>query len=273
MLQYDSSLKNKPAYALGSVDNALLLLHLLRDHGKIKVSEAARELGIARSTAHRLLAMLVYRDFAVQSDDHGYLPGPFLSSTFGAGPPVRELRGLAQPHMDTLCDRVRETVNLMVRVGTEVRFLASVESSQILHVGDRRGTILPAHQSSGGKALLAELSRERLRELYAVDGDSGDGGDEDGAKRHTLTEAEWNRLLRDLDLLSARGYAVNQEETEEGVSAIGIVVRNGRGNAVAALSVAVPSARFGPGRTELFARELRRAVGELERDLADFAEL
>jgi DNA-binding IclR family transcriptional regulator len=269
-LQYDSFVKNKPAYALGSVDNALLLLHLLRDHGKIKVSEVARELGIARSTAHRLLAMLVYRDFAVQDGDHGYLPGPFLSSTFGVGPPVRKLRGLAQPHMETLCERVRETVNLTILVGTEVRFLASVESSQILHVGDRRGTILPAHQATGGKALLAELPRERLRELYAVEGE--DAG-EDDAKRHTLDSGAWARLLRELDLLRVTGYAVNQEETEEGVSAIGVAVRNGSGKAVAALSIAVPSARFGPGRTDLFARELKRAVGELERDLADFAEL
>ncbi|GAA2100819.1 IclR family transcriptional regulator [Actinomadura alba] len=268
-------MKNKPAYALGSVDNALLLLHLLRDHGKTTVSEAARELGIARSTAHRLLAMLVYRDFAVQDSDHGYLPGPFLSSTFGAGPPVRELRGVAQPHMDALCQRVRETVNLTVRVGTEVRFLASVESAQILHVGDRRGTILPAHQASGGKALLAELPRERLRELYSVEGDGAEegGAGEDGAQRHVLDAAEWAKLLRDLDGLRVRGYAVNHEETEEGVSAIGVAVRNGRGKAVAALSVAVPSARFDSGRMDLLARELRRSVGELERDLADFAEL
>jgi DNA-binding IclR family transcriptional regulator len=261
--------KNRPAYALGSVDNVLLLLHLLRDHGKIKVSEAARELGIARSTAHRLLAMLVYRDFAVQDDDHNYLPGPFLSSGFGGGPPVRELRGIARPYMDTLCERVQETVNLMVRVGSEVRFLASVESSQILHVGDRRGTILPAHHASGGKALLAELSVERLRELYGP----GDGTGEEDPRRRTLTEAQWTGLLRELEVLRARGYGLNHEETEQGVSAIGRVVRDGRGEAVGALSVAVPSARFRPERVDLFARELRQAVHDMQRRLLDFPDL
>jgi IclR family acetate operon transcriptional repressor len=266
-------MKNKPAYALGSVDNVLLLLHLLRDHGKIKVSEAARELGIARSTAHRLLAMLVYRDFAVQDDNHNYLPGPFLSSGFGGGPPVRELRGIAQPSMDTLCERVQETVNLMVRVGSEVRFLASVESSQILHVGDRRGTILPAHQASGGKALLAELPVERLRELYAVDDGPGDGSGEEDPRRRILTRAEWAGLLRELELLRARGYGLNHEETEQGVSAIGRAVRNGRGEAVGALSVAVPAARFRPERLDLFVRELRRAVHDMERRLEDFPDL
>lgn len=262
-------MKNRPPYALGSVDNVLLLLHMLRDQGKIKVSEAARELGIARSTAHRLLAMLVYRDFAVRNDDHHYLPGPFLASGIVTGPPVRELRAIAQPHLDTLCQRVEETVNLMVRVGSEARFLASVESAQILHVGDRRGTILPAHLASGGKVLLAELPAHRLKELYAISAGVG----ADGANRHTLTRVEWATLRRELDLVRTRGYAVNIEETEEGLSAIGVAVHNGRGVGLAGVSIAVPSVRFHPERIDLFVRELRRCARDLENDLKDFPDL
>src|SRR5690606_41225733 len=73
------------------------------------------------------------------------------------GSTLRELRRLATPHMETLCGRVQETVNLVVRTGAEVRFLSSVESSQILHVGDRRGTILRSEEHT------SELqSRENL---------------------------------------------------------------------------------------------------------------
>ena len=60
---------NKPPYSIDSVDNALRILQTLRDSGQVRVSDVAAELGIARSTAHRLLAMLVYRDFAVQADE------------------------------------------------------------------------------------------------------------------------------------------------------------------------------------------------------------
>jgi DNA-binding IclR family transcriptional regulator len=258
MMQYDSSMKNKPAYALGSVDNVLLLLHLLRDQGKVKVSEAATELGIARSTAHRLLAMLVYRDFAVRDDNHTYLPGPFLTSMAGItdGSAVRVLRTLAQPHMEALCARVAETVNLTVRAGTEVRFLASVESTRLLRVGDRRGTILPAHLTSGGKVLLAELPREQLRRLYEQDpGDTG---------------AEWAALIRDLDATRARGYGLNVEETEDGVSAVGVAIRNGQGTAIGALSIAAPTSRLTSDRITPYVRELRHTVTELEHTLTDF---
>jgi DNA-binding IclR family transcriptional regulator len=73
--------KNKPPYSIESVDNALHILQLLRDSGQARVSDVAGELGIARSTAHRLLAMLVYRDFAIQAEDRSYLPGPALSAS------------------------------------------------------------------------------------------------------------------------------------------------------------------------------------------------
>ncbi len=75
----------KPAYLLESVDNALRLLQMLRDVGAVRLNQAANELGIARSTAHRLLAMLVYRGFAVQDEKRIYHPGPAM----GAGPAER----------------------------------------------------------------------------------------------------------------------------------------------------------------------------------------
>ncbi|MGW0479509.1 IclR family transcriptional regulator [Nonomuraea sp. NPDC003214] len=248
-------MKNRPAYPLGSVDNVLLILHMLRDQGRLKVSDVARELGIARSTAHRLLAMLVYRDFAVQDEHHTYLPGPFLTSrqAHRGDSALRQLRALVRPAMEALCARTQETVNLMVRIGTEARFLDSVESSQILHVGDRRGTILPARGASGGKALLATLPRDDVLGLYP-----------------DLPGPERAALLRELDEIRARGYALNVEGTEQGVSAIGAVLRNGNGTAVAALSISVPTTRFAADRVPAFAAELAGTVAEAQRALTAF---
>ncbi|SEG27799.1 DNA-binding transcriptional regulator, IclR family [Nonomuraea solani] len=248
-------MKNKPAYALGSVDNALLVLHMLRDQGRLKVTDVAGELGIARSTAHRLLAMLVYRDFAVQDEHHTYLPGPFLASTAAAGPggsALRELRARVRPAMEALCARVLETVNLMIRVGTEVRFLDCVESPRILHVGDRRGTILPAHRASGGKALLATLSEDHLWDLYP-----------------DLTDQQSAALTRELDEIRACGYALNIEGTEQGVSAIGAALHNERGTAVAAISLSVPSVRFTLDEAPNLAKELHLTITEAEQALAN----
>lgn len=246
-------MKNKPPYALDSVDNALQLIQLLRDQGRLRVTEAAAELGIGRSTAHRLLAMLVYRGFAEQDASRGYLPGPALTAATPLGGELRRLRAAAMPAMERLCERVEETVNLMVRVGTQTWFVASVESNQILHVGDRRGTILPATRTSGGKALLAQLAPAEGEALYRI-----------GSPEPALTKAEWDELAGELKLIRRRGYATNPEGTEAGLHAIGMAMRDESGEAVAALSIAMPTARYAKQRLTTMVRELRAAVEAIE---------
>ena len=75
---------------------------MLRDVGALRLKDAADELDIAPSTAHRLLAMLVYRGFAVQDEKRMYHPGPAM----GAGPAqrgwTREFTDRCRPHMEAL---------------------------------------------------------------------------------------------------------------------------------------------------------------------------
>ncbi|WP_372506114.1 helix-turn-helix domain-containing protein [Streptomyces malaysiensis] len=74
-------MKTPPTYAIASVDHALRLATMLRFEGSLRVAEAAERLGVAQSTAHRLLQMLVYRDFAVQDETRVYRAGPVRSSS------------------------------------------------------------------------------------------------------------------------------------------------------------------------------------------------
>jgi DNA-binding IclR family transcriptional regulator len=251
--------KNKPPYAIESVDNALRILQMLRDSGQVRVSDVAAELGIARSTAHRLLAMLVYRDFAVQADDRSYRPGPAVSAEPLRAEPAQRLRQVMRPHMEALCVKLAETINLVVRLGTQSRFLHTVESAQVLRVGDRQGAILPAWKTSGGKALLAELTDAQLTALLR----GANGRPPEG-----MTVAERRLLVNELRLVRDRGYAENIEQSESGVCAIGVCVRDKAGDPVAALSVSAPSVRYTPGRSRAFLRELRTTVARAQADIS-----
>jgi DNA-binding IclR family transcriptional regulator len=234
--------KNKPPYAIDSVDHALHLATLLQHEGPLRVSEAAERIGVSRSTAHRLLAMLVYRDFAVQGTDRRYHTGSVLSPV--GDPATRDVSGLrrvALPHLRGLVAELAETVNLPVRNGTQVRFVESVECDQVLRVGDRAGRLLPAHQASGGKALLARLTAAELDQLYP----DRHGGDPD-----------LSRLRRELALVRKRGFAINDQLTETGLTAIGVAIPE----ADAAVSLAMPSARFDPDRLASWAAALSSAA-------------
>jgi IclR family acetate operon transcriptional repressor len=241
--------KNRPSYSIDSVDHALQLAVLLQQDGPLRVTEAADRLGVARSTAHRLLAMLVYRDFAVQDADRRYTAGPVLDAARSAEP-IARLRRLALPHLRALTERTDETTNLMVVLGDGARFVATVECAQVLRVGDRDGRTLPAHLASGGKAVLAGRPEEEVTALYA------------GAEGVDVAA-----LLRELRRIRRRGFALNDRSTEPGVTAVGRAVRVPAGETPAALSIAMPTARFHRDRLAGLAAELARTAERIERDL------
>lgn len=250
-----SVVKNRPVYAIDSVDHALQLAQLLRHEGPLGVSEAAERLGVARSTAHRLLAMLVYRDFAVQGQDRRYHPGPALqpspADTRLAG--LALLRRVALPRLQALVARLDETANLQVRAGNEVRFLASVQCDRVLRVGDREGRVLPANEASGGKVLLAALSDEAVAALYA---DRRDGVDVPS-------------LLAELARVRKRGFAINDQVTEDGVTAVGVPVRGVDGAPVAGLTLAMPSARFRRSELTTYVSALNGCALGIQQDLIE----
>lgn len=248
-------MKTKPQYALSSVDHALQLAVILQVEGPQSVSAVAARLGIARSTAHRLLTMLVYRDFARQGPDRRYHAGPVISLEVDSRSQAALLRAVALPHLQVLVDRVDESANLMVLAGDHARFVASVECTQALRVGDREGMVFPAHLTSGGKTMLADLPADELAELYT-------------AERWDGREAERpdpDAIAKELDSVRRRGFAINKDRTETGVTAIGRGVRV-KDRTQAAVSVSMPTARFKEDRLVDIVSALALAARDIERD-------
>ncbi|EHR52793.1 transcriptional regulator [Saccharomonospora marina XMU15] len=245
-------MKKPPAYAVASVDHALRLATILQLEGSLSVADAAQRLGVARSTAHRLLAMLVYRDFAVQDDTKRYRPGPVLELAAHSHSMVSRLRQAALPHLFRLVDTLGESVNLTVRTGNTARFVACAECRQPLRVGSREGMVFPAHRTTAGLLLLAELGDMELEALYA-----GDRKPEAPAM---------DELRRELAKVRRNGFAVNQGRSERGVVAVGVPVRSG-GAAIAGVSVSMPSMRYDRRRLRPIVATLTSAVASLEEDL------
>jgi DNA-binding IclR family transcriptional regulator len=244
-------MKNRPAYAITSVDSALLLAALLQQEGAMRVTDVAVRLGVSISTAHRLLGMLVYRDFAEQLPDRRYAAGPVLRRGPLQQSSVTQLRDVALPHLRRLVDAVGETANVMVLVGSDVRFVATVESDQVLRVGDRTGRTLPAHLNSGGKAVLATLDEQELAAVIEA-----------------LDEAAAARLVQELRTVRSRGVAVNDQESEAGLTAVGVAVPPAGGFTGAALSLAAPTVRYSPSRLLLWGTALTDTARAVAHDLA-----
>src|SRR5215471_1817551 len=99
---YRVASRPRPAYPIASVDRALRLMLLVAERSCVSLSEASEALGVAPSTAHRLLAMLVFHDLVRQEDRFAYVPGPAMAAMARAVVQEVDLRELARPVLEEL---------------------------------------------------------------------------------------------------------------------------------------------------------------------------
>lgn len=235
------------------MDLSLLLILMLRDAGTLSVSGAAETLGVSQSTAHRSLAMLVYRGFATRSESRTYLPGPALSTSSLQPGVGAELIAASRDHMAAIVTETGETCHLQAMVGNKTHFLHTVEGSHPVRVGNRRGQVIPAEQNSGGLAMLAELSPAELRVLYP-----------------NLNDEEFAAFRRRLHRTRTRGFAINNGLFEHDVSAVGTCLRNDMGDTLGAITVATPTSRFRSVHVKC-AESLTRHARDLNRRLESWS--
>lgn len=224
----------------------LVLLKLLSSRSAVSVTQASQALNVNASTAYRLLVTLVADDFAVQRSDRSYARGPALEEltpTAQGLPLATRLR----PALEALFERTGETVHIATLVGTRIQHVDGIESSaHPLRFGSRVGVWLPAHIAAGGKALLADFPPLEINSRYemARAGIRGRDLDLDLAALHEELED-----VRDTRL------AWNFEQTEPGIAALAISTGIIDGEN-AALSVAVPVARFDTKLGKAWSRDL-----------------
>ncbi len=246
-------------YAVSSVDNALTLLAALRDRPSLAVKEGAELLGVAPSTAHRLLTTLQARGFVAQDPStRRYGAGPRLLEVALSSLARVDVRRVARPHLAALAAEVRETASLVLAEGDRVRFIDSVEGPEVVRVADRTGDVKPAHLTSGGKVLLAALSEELLLRMYPLEvlPSPADGS--------TLRRSA---LLAELARVRADGYATSFEQSSPGLSAVAVPVTDPHGNVLAAVGVSVPAARLDDRRVAEIADAARRRARRIEEEL------
>jgi DNA-binding IclR family transcriptional regulator len=248
------TLKTPPVYAIASVDHALRLAAVLQLEGGLTVAAAAERLGVARSTAHRVLQMLVYRDFARQDDDRIYRPGLVLELAAHSPSSTAKLREVSLPVLKRVNAVLDETVNLSIRVGDTTRFIASATSQRPLGVTSREGMVFPLHSTTTGMLHLASVPDAELRHYLDDHPDAG--------------RLRKGGLFEDVDRLRRSGFALNLQRSEKGLVAIGVSVPGSDGELFAGLSVSLPSLRYDERRLDEYVSVLRSARNHLAEDLA-----
>lgn len=220
-----------------SVDRAVTILEILARDKQAGVTEIAAELGVHKSTASRLLAVLERRGLTEQVRGRGpYRLGFRLLLLAGSAAAQLDLTQASRPVCEWLADEVGETVNVAVKDGDAAVNVAQVRGSAAVTSHNWIGQRTPLHATSSGKVLLAYLPRADCDRLLA-----------EPLERFTpatLTRADV--LRAQLAEAAERGWAATFEELEVGLNAVAAPIRSCEGAVIAAVSVSGPSYRLGP---------------------------
>jgi IclR family pca regulon transcriptional regulator len=226
----------------------------------IGVSELSRELSLSRSTAHRYIATLAQLGYLQQDpDSRRYRLGPKVVDLGFSAINSMELRHVAAPHLKALSEKTGRTVNMAVLDGTEIVYIdrcRAPDAREIdlnLHVGSR----LPAYCTSMGKVLLANQRPEVLPGLLERMELTRRGP-------NTLTARE--ALATALQRVRQTGLAVNDEELAPGLRSLAAPIRDGFGEVVAAVNIAVHLSIWNASVDSIVHRmegPLRRTTGDI----------
>jgi IclR family KDG regulon transcriptional repressor len=221
---------------LSSVANAIRLIKMFSDDEyEIGISELAKRLGLAKSTVHRLATTLFEAGVLDQNPENGkYKLGLVV---FELGSLVRrhmDFSSEAKPYLMALREKTNESVHLAIAEESSILYINNLESRQAIRMASRIGVRRPLHCTAEGKVLLAFKSPEEIQKRLA--------GRLEACTAHTVTEPA--ALGEALDAIREQGYALDDQESEEGLRAIAAPIRNHSGNVVAAVSVAGPAQRL-----------------------------
>ena len=241
-----------------SVDRAVAILEILAREGEAGVTEVARELGVHKSTASRLLAALDRRELVAQDTARGkFRLGVGLVRLAGAAGRGLDLTQESRPVCRALAQEVGETVNLAILAGRDALYLDQVAGPAALSPHNWAGQRIPLHATSDGKVLLAFRPAAEIAEHLAPPLGR--------FTERTITDlAEFGRVLA---RVRERGYATAVEELEAGLTAVAAPVRNAEDAVVASISASGPSFRIPADRLPQIAEAVQRAAAEVSRRL------
>lgn len=231
-----------------AVDRGLLVLLALAEAGPsgLALAELAAKLSANKTTLHRVLSALRYRDFVVQDPASGrYALGAAAISLGDRFFDEENLPARLHPALLTLSAEIDELVHLGTLSGARVLYLDKVEPDRAIRVWSAVGLLMPAVTTALGRALLAwrGTSRQALDSYMAA-----------AADRPIDPDHVWATLER----ARARGYATEEQENEPGVTCVAVPLLRG-GTAVAAVSVSAPADRMDAERVA-WVHECMRSV-------------
>jgi len=245
-------MNEEPKYPVQTVAKALEVIeYLSKDYGNrgVGITDMANDLNMAKSAIHRILDTLAYYGYVTKNPDTSrYRLGWGLYTVGQRVPQQNQIFNLDSAYLVELCNKTGETVNLGVRDRNETILLSTLEGSTLgLRVGIQAGEHESIHATALGKILVSEMAPDDVRSLLGP-------GPFHKYTNNTIENVE--DFLKELDVVRANGYSVDNEEFGIGLLCMGMPVRDYTGKIIAAVSVSPPKSRVDDAKKKEILDEL-----------------
>jgi DNA-binding IclR family transcriptional regulator len=246
-------------YQLHSLDRAVSVLEMLGEsETPLSLAEICQRMHLHKSTAHRSLMVLERSALIERTPDNRFRLGLKLYELGNRAVEQIDLRARVHPYFRRLAMHVGETVHLSVLQKTSVVYLDKVEPNRRVCMSSKIGTSNPVYCTSMGKAMLAfqpaDVREQIIGKIRFV-----------CYTPKTISSAE--ALLKALERVRRRGYAIDDEEIELGVRCVGAPIFDDNRRAIAAVSVSGPASRITAQNVPAIAEQLLRCCRDISGSL------
>jgi DNA-binding IclR family transcriptional regulator len=246
-------------YKVQALDRAFAVLDLLAESATpLGLAQVASSLQLHKSTAHRFLMVLERHRMVERTTSGKFRLGLRLFDFGNRAIEQYDLRDRAQPHLRRLVTETEETAHLCILEQARVIYIDKIEPARSVRMITRIGSSNPVHCTSVGKAILAFLPEDRIEDILR----------RTRFERFTHRTIPTPEALRvEIEKTRRRGYAVDDEELEEGLRCIAVPLLDAQRQPVAAVSISGPSFRVTAQKLPAIANQLLQCVRGISVDM------
>lgn len=243
-----------------SVDRALSILELLVEHKDgLRIMDISKKLNLHKSTVHRLLNTLIYRDYVEQDEETAkYYVSLKIFELGNKKISNMDFVDVAKPYAVKLMKEVNEIVHIVVRKGTEILYLDKVQADNPIKVSSSVGERKQLYSTAVGRAILCNMKDDELEDIL----------NKIELKKFTEhTKIDKEELLEELHKSKKRGYAIDDEENEPGIRCAGSVILGHSGEIVGAISISGPTFRITKENVDDYGKKVSYYASLISKDL------
>jgi len=243
-----------------SVERALKIMDLFNEYTtELKITEIGERIGLHKSTVHSLLKTLQEYSYIDQNPENGkYRLGLKLAERGNFVISNIDIRKAAHKNLIDLAAKTGQTVHLGILDGREGVYIDKVEGEQSIIRYSRIGRRLPLHSTAIGKVLLAYQEPHEINRLLQ---------DYHYQQQTTSTITNEAVFRKEIEKIQQQGYAIDNQENEQGVQCAAVPIFKGKGKVLAAISISTLVSRVSDEELAIFIDILKTSCQELSEQM------